>query len=196
MLFMNIPGALLSKYMCKKINPLNSFRCAELMFATTNALIAGTITGSTDRDKNLVYFYAALTGIAFGWMFPSQRTLAVALIPKGQETEIMGLISFFGQILGWLPLVVFLLMNQAGVDMRWGLSTISFFLVTSFLFTLMVGPFDDAVAKVSHTSEIFVNEYAKKSGVNADVPMDGGSKVAAVEAADEGEKEIENGESA
>lgn len=196
MLFMNIPGALLSKYMCKKINPLNSFRCAELLFATTNALIAGTITGSTDRDKTLVYFYAALIGISFGWMFPSQRTLAVALIPKGQETEIMGLISFFGQILGWLPLVFFLLMNQAGVDMRWGLSIISFFLVTSFFFTLMVGPFDDAVAKVSHTSDIFVNEYAKKSGVNADVPMDGGSFVAAVEAADEGEKEIENGESA
>lgn len=165
MLFSNIPGAYISRKMCRWINPLNSFRLAELMFATVNALIAGTVTGATDKDKSLVYFYAALVGVAFGWMFPSQRTLAVALIPKGQETEIMGLISFFGQIVGWLPVFVFTVMNENGVSMRWGLASLSFFLVVSFFFTLFCGKFEDAVALVEHTSDEYLDNFKRKSGV-------------------------------
>lgn len=163
MLFCNIPGAMISQRMCKRINPLNSFRCAEVMFAATNALIAGTVTGSTQKDKNLVYFYAGLVGMAFGWMFPSQRTLAVALIPKGQETEIMGLISFFGQIVGWLPVFVFTAMNEYGVSMRWGLASVSFFLMTSFCFTFMCGSYEDALEAVAHTSDDYLNDYHAKS---------------------------------
>ena len=165
MLFCNIPGAWISKYMCRKINPLNSFRCAEVMFAVVNALIAATITGP--ERKKLVYFYAALAGLAFGWMFPSQRTLAVALIPKGQETEIMGIISFFGQVLGWLPTLVFTVMNENDIDMRWGLGSVSFFLLASFLCTLFCGNFDDAIAAVAHTSEAYLDSYERKSAVNA-----------------------------
>lgn len=165
MLFANIPGAMISRKMCQLINPLNSFRCAEIMFAIINGLIALTVTGSTQQDKNMVYFYGALIGVAFGWMFPSQRTLAVALIPKGQETEIMGLISFFGQIVGWLPVFVFTAMNENGVSMRWGLASVSFFLVTSCFFTFFCGSFDDAVAKVAHTSDEYVTEYSRRSNL-------------------------------
>ena len=169
MLFCNVPGALLSKFMCRKINPLNSFRCAEMLFAVTNALIAGTVSGP--EKKNLVYLYAAMAGIAFGWMFPSQRTLTVALIPKGRETEMMGLISFFGQILGWLPALIFTLMNEAGIDMRWSLSIVSFFLVTSCLITFLCGSYDDAVALVEHTSASYLAEYSRKSGVESEAKI-------------------------
>eukprot|EP00579_Thalassiosira_antarctica_P006718 CAMPEP_0201884322 /NCGR_PEP_ID=MMETSP0902-20130614/16922_1 /ASSEMBLY_ACC=CAM_ASM_000551 /TAXON_ID=420261 /ORGANISM="Thalassiosira antarctica, Strain CCMP982" /LENGTH=575 /DNA_ID=CAMNT_0048413265 /DNA_START=97 /DNA_END=1824 /DNA_ORIENTATION=+ len=166
MLFCNIPGAYISKRMCVKINPLNSFRCAEIMFAGVNGLIAGTVSGSTQKDKNLVYFYGALVGVAFGWMFPSQRTLAVALIPKGQETEIMGLISFFGQVVGWLPVFVFTAMNENDISMRWGLASVSFFLMVSCFFTLFCGKFEDAVALVAHTSDDYLNAYSRKSGLD------------------------------
>lgn len=165
MLFCNIPGAYLSKIMCRLINPLNSFRCAEIMFAICNGLIAWTVTGSTQKDKSLVYFFAGTIGIAFGWMFPSQRTLSVALIPKGQETEIMGIISFFGQIVGWLPVFVFTLLMENGVSMRWGLASVSFFLLTSCFFTFFCGNFDDAVASVAHTSDEYLEEFRRKSGV-------------------------------
>ena len=45
MLFCNVPGALISRFMCRKINPLNSFRCAVMINAMVNALIAGTVSG-------------------------------------------------------------------------------------------------------------------------------------------------------
>lgn len=168
MLFSNIPGAMISKRMCVWINPLNSFRLAELLFATTNAVLSATVTGSTDKDKYLVYFFASLVGLAFGWMFPSQRTLAVALIPKGQETEIMGVISFFGQIVGWLPVFVFTAMNEAGYSMRWGLGSVSVFLMTSFFMTLFCGSFEDAVALVEQSSEDYLADYKRKSGFDKD----------------------------
>ncbi len=170
MLFSNIPGALMSRKMCKVVNPLNSFRMAEICFATTNAAIAIFVRGSTQRDKNLVYFFGSLAGMSFGWMFPSQKTLSVALIPKGQEFEIMGLISFFGQIVGWLPVFVFTALNEAGVNMRWGLSTLSFFLLTSFLCTLGCGSYEDAIKSVEHTSHRFLEEFAlRNSGAGGDL---------------------------
>ncbi|KAL3799356.1 hypothetical protein ACHAWO_008467 [Cyclotella atomus] len=163
MLFANIPGAMISRYMCKKINPLNSFRAAEILFAVATALIAGTVTGP--EKKHLVYIYSVMIGIGFGWMFPSQRTTVVALVPKGQETEIMGLVSFFGQIIGWLPSFFFTIMNENGVNMRWGIGMVSFFLLTSFLCTLMCGDFNKAVELVAHTSDAYLQEFAKRSSM-------------------------------
>ena len=167
MLFFNVPGAMTSKFMCRKINPLWSFRCAEFFYAIINGLIAGTVSGP--EKKNLVYLYAALAGIAFGWMFPSQRTLTVAIIPKGKETEMMGLISFFGQILGWLPALIFTVMNERGVDMRWSMSIVSYFLLTSCLITFLCGSYEDAVALVAHTSDSYLKQYSRRSGVENSV---------------------------
>uniref|UniRef100_A0A7S2KJ80 Major facilitator superfamily (MFS) profile domain-containing protein n=1 Tax=Skeletonema marinoi TaxID=267567 RepID=A0A7S2KJ80_9STRA len=164
MLFFNLPGALISKFMCRKVNPLNSFRCAEMCYAMVNALIAGTVSGP--EKKGLVYPYAAMAGLAFGWMFPSQRTLTVAIIPKGQETEMMGLISFFGQIMGWLPALLFTIMNENGVDMRWSMSLISYFLATSCCLTFMCGSYEDAVQLVAHTSDEYLKQYSRNSGVD------------------------------
>jgi len=164
MLFCNVPGALISRFMCRKINPLNSFRCAVMINAMVNALIAGTVSGP--EKKNLVYPYAAMAGVAFGWMFPSQRTLTVAIIPKGQETEMMGLVSFFGQILGWLPALIFTIMNENGVDMRWSLSIVGYFLATSCCLTFFCGSYEDAVQLVAHTSDAYLKEYSRNSGVD------------------------------
>ena len=99
-------------------------------------------------------------------MYPSQKNVACALVPKGQETEIMSLMSFFIQIIGWLPVVVFAVMNEKGVSLRWGVSVPAFFLAISFVCLVFCGNFGDAVEKVAHTSEIYLNEFSNKSGSN------------------------------
>ena len=163
-LFCNIPGALLAKKMCRLINPLNSYRCAQITFAVFNALLATFVTGSTKKDKILVYVFSSLWGMTFGWMFPSQRTLAVALIPKGQETEMMGLISFFMHVFGWLPVFIFTALNENGINMRWGVASVSFLLVLSVMVSLMCGSYQDAVEAVAHTSDNYLSEYSRNSG--------------------------------
>ena len=163
MLFTNIPGALLSKVMCRIANPLNSWRMALMCFAINNACIALFVSGSTPADKIKMYCFAATAGTSFGWMFPSQKTLIVAIIPKGQEFEIMGLISFFGQIVGWMPVLVFTALNEAGVSMRWGLGSISFFLVMSFLISLGCGSYENAVKSVELSSEMYLQNFARRN---------------------------------
>ena len=52
--------------------------------------------------------------------------------------------------------------SRSSVSMRWGLSTVSFFLMTSFCFTLFCGSFEDDVAQVAESSDNYLNEYSKR----------------------------------
>lgn len=99
----NFPGA-------KVLNPLNSFRCAEVVFATVNVLLCVAVTGSTQKDKNLVYLFAGLVGVCFGWMFPSQHMLNA----DGPHPHGAG------------DVFIFTAMTQA--ETQRGLSIVSFFL--------------------------------------------------------------------
>lgn len=145
---------------------------ALLFFAINNACIALFVSGSTPADKIKMYCFSATAGISFGWMFPSQKTLIVAIIPKGQEFEIMGLISFFGQIVGWMPVLVFTALNEAGVSMRWGLGSISFFLLASCLISLGCGSYENAVKSVELSSEKYLQEFARRNSDLVEVDTD------------------------
>jgi hypothetical protein len=77
----------------------------------------------------------------------------VTLSPKGQETEIMGCFFFIGQVLGWLPPLIFTIMNENGVNMRWGFGVISFFCAFAVLCTLPMGSYRHATELVARESE-------------------------------------------
>jgi MFS-type transporter involved in bile tolerance (Atg22 family) len=68
------------------------------------------LTGPERRDW--AYYFAFLWGIGYCLMYPAQRVLFCTLTPRKQETELMGLFVFLGQILGWLPPVVYTVMNK------------------------------------------------------------------------------------
>lgn len=145
-LIFNLPGSAFSKFMCVRFNPLTSFRLSLFFFAICVGLCCAVLNGP-DRNK-WTYLFAVSWGFCFGWMYPSQRVLYCTLIPKGQETEFMGLFAFFGQILGWLPALAFTSMNENGVDMRWGMSLISWFLLMSLICTFGIGSYETAVSQV------------------------------------------------
>uniref|UniRef100_A0A7S2A352 Major facilitator superfamily (MFS) profile domain-containing protein n=1 Tax=Ditylum brightwellii TaxID=49249 RepID=A0A7S2A352_9STRA len=151
MLVFTIPGSFFSQKMVQLINPLRSFR-ASLVFFSLSVGITGAILDSPEK-KNWTYFFASLWGIAFGWVYPSQRVLQCTLIPKGQETEMMGVFAFFAQLLGWLPPLIFSIMNSRGVDMRWGIAMIAFFILFAFYITLLIGDYDAAVLEANPRSE-------------------------------------------
>jgi len=141
-----IPGSLLSKFVCNRLNPMNSYRLALFSFTLSSAL-ALTVTGPS--RKSWVYFFAALWGISLGWIYTSQRVLFCTLIPKGQEFEFMGIFTFFGQILGWLPPVLFTVINEQGIDLQWGFALLPFFFFMALLCTAFMGSYAEAVALVS-----------------------------------------------
>jgi MFS-type transporter involved in bile tolerance (Atg22 family) len=143
----NLPGSLLAKWVCLRFNPLFSYRASLFYFLSSIAAAAVVLTGP--ERKKWAYFFAAMWGIGMGVLFPSQRVLFCTLIPKKQETELMGVFVFAAEIIGWLPSVVFTLMNQQNVDMRWSLSIVAFFVGFAFLCTLPMGGYKGALQQVA-----------------------------------------------
>ena len=158
LLVFTIPGSLFSNWLMQKKNPLKTFRYG-LIFLT---VVIATTVGALDRPerKNWTYLVAVFWGIAYGWIFPAQRTLQVTLTPRGQETEIMGMFTFVTQVIGWLPALIFSIMNEKGVDMRWGVSVLAWFLLLSILLLFGVGDYDAAVQQVKEVGEQELEEMA------------------------------------
>ncbi|EEC50464.1 predicted protein [Phaeodactylum tricornutum CCAP 1055/1] len=147
----NICGSLFSKWVCQKINPLNSYRCGLMSLAVSIFVSAWTLNGPERRAA--VFGFTFFWGVSMGWVNPSQRVLLCTLIPKGQETEMMGLFVFTGQILGWLPPLIFTLMNENGADIRWGFGLVTFFCGFAAICTLPMGNYYEAVAWAARQSE-------------------------------------------
>ena len=158
LLVFTIPGSLFANWFMRKVNPLRTFRYG-LIFLT---VVIGTTVGVLDRPerKQWTFLVAVFWGIAYGWIFPAQRTLQVTLTPRGQETEIMGMFTFVTQVIGWLPALIFSIMNEKGVDMRWGVSVLAWFLVVSILLLFGVGDYDAAVQQVQEVGEQELEEMA------------------------------------
>lgn len=83
MLFMNIPGALLSKLICRIVKPLNSWCMALLCFAMNNACIALFVSGSTPADKIANVLLLCNRGYIIWLDVPKSEELIIAIIPKG-----------------------------------------------------------------------------------------------------------------
>jgi MFS-type transporter involved in bile tolerance (Atg22 family) len=151
----NLVGSLLSKKICALINPLNSYRAGMMCLAGCIGLSALWL--DAPRRVFETYVTAGVWGISMGWTYPSQRVLFCTLIPKGQETEFMGLFVFVGQILGWLPSLIFTLMNEKGANLGWGLAMVGMFCALSVAFTLPMGSYEAACQQAQLASQEKLN---------------------------------------
>ena len=150
-LVLNIPGSYFGLWVSNRLNPLNSFRLA-LLFMTTMVALTALTTGPGTAIP--IYAWSFVWGLAFGWIYPTQRVLFCTLIPKnGQEMEYMGMFAFVGNILSWVPTLIFTTMNERGVDMRWSLSVLSWFFFLAFLCSIMTGSYQEAAEQVGRGDE-------------------------------------------
>jgi MFS transporter, UMF1 family len=146
----NMIGSLVSKRVIMYINPLQSYRLGLVSISVT--LIFSAYVLVSPEQKMIVYGMAVVWGVAMGWTYPSQRVLFCTLMPKGQETEMMGLFVFMGQILGWLPPLIVTIMNENEISMQYSLFVIPCFCLAAFLSTLCMGNYQDAVDLVARDS--------------------------------------------
>lgn len=163
LLIFTVPGSYWAIWFMRRFNPLNSFRWSLVFFICVLAFTLILVNGP-DR-LNWTYGAGVFWGIAYGWMNPSQRTLQVTLTPRGQEAEIMGLFTFVTQVIGWLPALIFSVLNENGVDMRWGVSVVCWEVAVAVVCLLFVGDYDDAVWQVQKEAEPESDEEAAKAEI-------------------------------
>jgi len=135
-LLCTIPGSKLGEFVSNRLNPNISFRLCLTFFSIVTAIAALVLTGPAMQV--VCYMFGVFWGISLGWFYPTEEIMLTMMCPVGQEAELSGFFVFSTNILVWLPPLIFTVMNQSGINMRWGLmSLVIFFVIAIGLLSLM-----------------------------------------------------------
>ena len=143
LLLFGVPGTRLAAW-TNHINPIRSLQACLLLWIATTTLASLVI--KNPGQQSLAYVFAMFWGLCLGWIHPTEKTLYCTIIPRGQEAELMGTYICAGQILSWVPSLVFSFLNESGFSIRFGLFSLSFYFTASFFILFLVGDYDEAVA--------------------------------------------------
>jgi MFS-type transporter involved in bile tolerance (Atg22 family) len=91
------------------------------------------------------YIVASIWGLGAGWKNTIERFTITQIIPKGQDTELMGFYLFASQILVWAPTLLFTILNEVGVNPRLSLLVLVVFFAGALFSLWMVGPYEEVV---------------------------------------------------
>lgn len=141
-LIMGAPGTKLGERIGLFCDPLLSAKACVLFFIVATTLASILLTGP--QDKHLTVIFGVLWGLALGWLHPMHSTLFITITPTGQETELMSLYLFSGQVLSWLPPLVFTVLNEAGVSMSIGLASLNLFFLVGYICLHLMGDYNVA----------------------------------------------------
>jgi MFS transporter, UMF1 family len=143
-LVLTIPGNWLAHFSMNKFDPLKSLRVCILIWSAFPLIFALLITHPDHRAR--LFALATIWGLLTGWKEPVDKTILCACVPSGIEAEMMGLYVFASQILSWVPPLVFTLMNENGIEMKYGLSTFGGYLFLAFLCLLAIGNYKRVIS--------------------------------------------------
>lgn len=156
-LLMGAPGSKLGGVIALRLNSVLSAAICSCILSVNTALASLTLTGP--EHKKYMPLFGAIWGLGLGWQLPMNSTSFINMIPRGQEAELMGLYILSGQIIAWMPPVLFTVLNEAGFDMTYSFASLDIFFVISIVFFLIIGSHKkiqfDAVSQYDlyHTQE-------------------------------------------
>jgi UMF1 family MFS transporter len=143
MLVGSIPGAFAAKFTTTHLNPIKSSILGTSLLAVNTVFFAGFIKGPGQQIPT--YILAFIWGTGTGWKWTTDRLLASSIIPPGQNAELMGLYLFSGQILSWLPPLVFTVLNEKGVSQQVGIGTQALYFTIGIVCLSLMGSYKDAL---------------------------------------------------
>ena len=146
-----IPGALLSKYCTMRLNALWSAKISVTIMTVNTAMAAVFLTGPGQQIRT--YIIGGIWGIGTGWKYTAERCIVCQVIPKGQDAELMGYYLFCGQILLWLPSLIFTILNENGVNMRIGIASVGAFFLIALVAYFVMGNYKDAMQVAEEGNE-------------------------------------------
>jgi MFS family permease len=143
MLLGSVPGGFVGGRTIRWINPIRSGILATLVLAINTIVAAVVLTGP--GQQAVTYGLALVWGLGTGWKWTADKSLVSSTVPDGQDAELMGLYLFSGQVLTWVPPLVYTALNEAGVSPRVGIGTLSVYFAAGILALVSRGSYRDAV---------------------------------------------------
>lgn len=142
-LLLGIPGTKLGEKVALRFNPVFSAQICVVVFIFATTVAAFVLTGPDDKQFTVIF--GVFWGVCLGWLHPMDSTIFITIIPKGQESELMGIYIFCGQVLSWLPPLLFTALNEAGVEMSIGLASLDVFFFLGLCCLWLMGSYDKAL---------------------------------------------------
>jgi len=168
-----IPGSKIANIISRKTNPVTSFKCILLFFSIVT--VAGSLVLSGPEMKYVAFFFALLWGVCLGWFYPTANLVFSLSLPKGQESELTGFWIYSSQIIVWLPPLIFTLMNESGVHMKYGVMSLIIFFLIGLAFLCLMAPWSTIREKANEPSKmIHFSDQETIQDVNDDLEMEVG----------------------
>lgn len=142
-LCMGAPGSKLAELVAIRMNPLFAAKTLVILFIVVTFTAAVVLTGPDQKQYTAIF--AVFWGLGLGGLHPMHSTLFMTISPTGQETEMMGTYIFAGQVLAWLPPLLFSILNELGVSMSAGMISLDVFFCTAFIFLSLIGNYHKAL---------------------------------------------------
>eukprot|EP00551_Chaetoceros_affinis_P007698 CAMPEP_0203668440 /NCGR_PEP_ID=MMETSP0090-20130426/5065_1 /ASSEMBLY_ACC=CAM_ASM_001088 /TAXON_ID=426623 /ORGANISM="Chaetoceros affinis, Strain CCMP159" /LENGTH=498 /DNA_ID=CAMNT_0050532881 /DNA_START=97 /DNA_END=1593 /DNA_ORIENTATION=- len=138
-----IVGTFFANFMMKKLgSPIRSMKFALMSFIVVNFVMFPLIP----KLQILVYLAGALWGLMLGWFYPTELQLFATLMPKGQEAELAGFYLYCTQVLGWLPPLIFTIMNENDVELYWGGVHLNLYFFIALIFFFFFPSWEQCIA--------------------------------------------------
>jgi len=117
-------------------DPLVSLKISVSLLSILLVITGFIVKGP--EDHIFYYILCALMGVVIGWINPNGRALYVAIIPRGQEAELMGIYIFFVNAFVWLPSLGVTILIQYGISWRIAIGTLSVYSFISVIFLFLM----------------------------------------------------------
>ena len=159
-LLMGAPGSKLAELLAIKVNPLFAAKVLVVFFIFVTFIAVLVLTGPLRKQYTAIF--GILWGLGLGGLHPMHTTLFMTISPHGQETEMMGTYIFAGQVLAFLPPLLFSVLIEFGVDMKVGLASLDVFFGIGFVFLCLIGDYHRAL---DYTATPKTSEEAPGEGI-------------------------------
>ena len=128
-----VPGSFLGANVAKKMkNPLKSWKTSIIIFSIVTTL--GAFVLDRPERKQYAYLWSILWGLLMGWYYSHVDLIFSLSVPKAEASGLAGFFSYCSLVLTWLPPLIFTVLNEIGVEMKWGLLSLVSFYIFPFLF--------------------------------------------------------------
>lgn len=138
-----LPGSAFASYMTNRINVKKNIILCLAVFIVVNFCAFLSLTDETHDIR--AYCFGVLWGFMLGWYYPLEKNMYTFIIPRGQEAELAGFFLYCGQILTWLPPLVFTIMNEADINLSWAGITLNGYMLFAIVLWLLMKPWDQCV---------------------------------------------------
>jgi len=167
-----IIGAKTLPMLSRRLGLLLTLKITSATWMTLNLITAFVVRGP--EQSSFMFPFSVCWGYLSGSVMPNTRLIYIEMIPRGQETEMMGFYFFCGRGFTWIPPLVFTIMNEAGIRSNWGLATMSFWFAVGCCTLQMMGSFESAVEHSrkmdpSLNKKILGNDHEKLNNTSIDM---------------------------